>query len=132
MSMGYFPVIGGKESKFMTMDIFSAIADPTRRNIVEMLASNEHLSATEISENFHISNQAISQHLKILREANVVNMEKSSQKRIYRLNTMAMAEVDQWSKNIEQRWSRRLDALDNVLAAEMKKLKNQIEKDDSK
>jgi DNA-binding transcriptional ArsR family regulator len=116
----------------MTMDIFSAIADPTRRNIVEMLASNEQLSATEISENFHISNQAISQHLKILREANVVNMEKSSQKRIYRLNTMAMAEVDQWSKNIEQRWSRRLDALDNVLAAEMKKLKNQIEKDDSK
>jgi DNA-binding transcriptional ArsR family regulator len=117
----------------MPMDIFSAIADPTRRNIVEMLASNEQLSATEIYENFHVSNQAISQHLKILREANLVYVEKSAQKRIYRLNTKAMAELEEWSKNIEQRWSRRLDALDAVLKAEMKKnLKNQIKKDESK
>jgi DNA-binding transcriptional ArsR family regulator len=105
----------------MSMDIFSAIADPTRRNIVELLASNDQLSATEIYENFHISHQAISQHLKILREANLVSVEKSAQKRIYRLNTKAMAELEAWSKNIEQRWSRRLDALDAVLKAEMKK-----------
>jgi DNA-binding transcriptional ArsR family regulator len=103
------------------MDIFSAIADPTRRNIVEMLASNEQLSATEIYEHFEVSHQAISQHLKILREANVVSVEKSAQKRIYRLNTKAMAELEMWSKNIEQRWRRRLDSLDAVLKAEMKK-----------
>jgi DNA-binding transcriptional ArsR family regulator len=117
----------------MTIDIFSAIADPTRRSIVEMLASNGQLSATEICDNFHVSNQAISQHLKILREANVVDVEKSAQKRIYRLNTMAMAELNDWSKNIEQRWNRRLDKLDAVLEAEMKKsLLNQIIKDESK
>jgi DNA-binding transcriptional ArsR family regulator len=116
----------------MPMDIFSAIADPTRRNIVEMLASNDQLSAAEICENFQVSNQAISQHLKILREANLVSVEKSAQKRIYRLNTKAIAELEAWSKNIEQRWNRRLDALDAVLKAEMKKnLKNQLEKDES-
>jgi DNA-binding transcriptional ArsR family regulator len=111
----------------MTMDIFSAIADPTRRNIVEMLASNDQLSSTEIYENFQVSHQAISQHLKILREANLVHVEKSAQKRIYRLNTKAMAELEMWSKNIEQRWSRRLDSLDAVLKAEMKNLKSQDE-----
>jgi DNA-binding transcriptional ArsR family regulator len=116
----------------MPMDIFSAIADPTRRNIVEMLASNDPLSASEIYENFHVSNQAISKHLKILREANLVYVEKSAQKRIYRFNTKAMAELEIWSKNIEQRWSRRLDALDAVLKAEMKKTsKTNLEKDGS-
>jgi DNA-binding transcriptional ArsR family regulator len=117
----------------MPMDIFSAIADPTRRNIVEMLASNEQLSATEIYDHFEVSHQAISQHLKILREADVVSVEKNAQKRIYRLNTKAIAELELWSKNIEQRWSRRLDSLDVVLKAEMKKiLKSQLEKDESK
>jgi DNA-binding transcriptional ArsR family regulator len=116
----------------MPMDIFSAIADPTRRNIVEMLASHDQLSATEIYGNFHVSNQAISQHLKILREANVVHVEKSAQKRIYRLNTKAVVEVEEWSKSIEQRWSRRLNALDAVLKAEMKKnLKTQLVKDET-
>jgi DNA-binding transcriptional ArsR family regulator len=116
----------------MPMDIFSAIADPTRRNIVEMLASNDHLSSTEIYENFEVSHQAISQHLKILREADVVFVEKSAQKRIYRLNNKALAELEMWSKNIEQRWNRRLDTLDAVLKAEMKKIfKNQLEQDGS-
>jgi DNA-binding transcriptional ArsR family regulator len=63
------------------MDIFSALADSTRRNIVEVLASNEQLSATEICDHFQVSNQAISQHLKILREANLVDVEKSGQKK---------------------------------------------------
>jgi DNA-binding transcriptional ArsR family regulator len=116
----------------MPMDIFSALADPTRRDIVLMLSSNDHLSATEIYDNFHASHQAISQHLKVLREANLVYVEKNAQKRIYRLNTKAMVELEEWYKDISQRWSRRLDALDAVLKAEMKKnFKNQIEEDGS-
>jgi DNA-binding transcriptional ArsR family regulator len=117
----------------MSMDIFSALADPTRRNIVRMLASNDQLTATKIYDNFHVSHQAISQHLKILREANLVYVEKNAQKRIYRLNTKAMVELDVWYQDISQRWSRRLDALDAVLRSEMKKIsKNQLEKDESK
>jgi DNA-binding transcriptional ArsR family regulator len=117
----------------MPMDIFSALADPTRRDIVLMLASNDQLSSTEIYENFHVSHQAISQQLNILREANLVYVEKNAQKRIYRLNTNAMVELEEWYMDISQRWNRRLDALDAVLKAEMKKIsKNHIEKDESK
>jgi hypothetical protein len=62
----------------------------------------------------------------------LVYVEKNAQKRIYRLNTKAMVELEEWYTDISQRWSRRLDALDAVLKAEMKKnFKNQIEKDES-
>jgi DNA-binding transcriptional ArsR family regulator len=113
------------------MDIFSALADPTRRSILEMLAGNDGFPASEIHDKFQVSPQAISQHLKILREANLVHVEKKAQQRIYRINTDAMVELEEWSKSMRHRWSRRLDALDAVLKAEMKKtVKNQINKED--
>jgi DNA-binding transcriptional ArsR family regulator len=116
----------------MPIDIFSALADPTRRSIIEMLAENDELPASEIHNNFKVSPQAISQHLKILREANLIRVEKRAQQRIYRINTDTMVELEEWSKSMRHRWSRRLDALDAVLKAEMKKaVKNQIEKDES-
>ena len=65
------------------MDKFSALADPTRRHILEMLARRGQLSATEISDKFQVSPSAISQHLKVLREANLVQMEKRVQQRLY-------------------------------------------------
>ena len=68
------------------MDIFFALAEPTRRTIVEMLARNGPLSVTDISARFPISSPAISQHLKVLREAQVVLVEKRAQQRIYLLN----------------------------------------------
>jgi DNA-binding transcriptional ArsR family regulator len=114
------------------MDIFSALADPTRRSILEMLAGNDEFPASEIHDKFQVSPQAISQHLKILREANLVHVEKRAQQRIYRINTDAMVELEEWSKSKRHRWSRRLDALDEVLKAEMKKnVKNQIEEESS-
>jgi DNA-binding transcriptional ArsR family regulator len=115
----------------MPTDIFSALADPTRRSIIEMLADNDELPASEIHNNFKVSPQAISQHLKILREANLIHVEKRAQQRIYRINTDAMVELEEWSKNMRHRWSQRLDALDAVLKAELKKtLKTQIDKEE--
>ena len=58
------------------MDAFTALAEPTRRNIMEMLATNESLSATDIYKNFKASAPAISQHLKVLKTANLVRVEK--------------------------------------------------------
>jgi DNA-binding transcriptional ArsR family regulator len=58
------------------MDIFSALADSNRRKIIELLARSGELSATEINEQFQVSAPAISQHLKVRREANLVRMEK--------------------------------------------------------
>lgn len=68
------------------MDKLYALAEPTRRTILEMLAKEGQLSATEISDRFNVSPSAISQHLKVLREANLVLMEKRAQQRLYRIN----------------------------------------------
>jgi DNA-binding transcriptional ArsR family regulator len=116
----------------MPTDIFSAIADPTRRSILELLAGNDEFPASEIHDKFQVSPQAISQHLKILREANLVLVEKRAQQRIYRINPDAMVQFEEWSKSMRNRWSRRLDRMDAVLKAEMKKNVNtQIEKRES-
>lgn len=103
----------------MTPDIFSALSDPTRRSIVEILANHDHLPASEIYDNFQVSPQAISKHLKILRESNVVHVEKRAQQRLYRINTDSLLEMEQWIRTLSQRWTRRLDKLDEVLKSEM-------------
>jgi DNA-binding transcriptional ArsR family regulator len=106
----------------VSMDKFHALADPTRRQIIEMLANNGALSATDISEQFHVSPSAISQHLKILREADLLRMEKRAQQRIYRINPDSMRELEEWARRMEQLWTERFDALDRLIEAEKKKL----------
>lgn len=105
-----------------TMDKFSALADPTRRYILELLASSGQLSATEISDRFQVTPSAISQHLKVLRQAKLVYMEKRAQQRLYRINPEVMAEVADWARQLTQRWNERFEALDRVLEAEKKKI----------
>lgn len=103
------------------MDKFSALADPTRRKIIEMLAKEGQLPATEISERFSITPQAISQHLKVLRKAKLVQVEKRAQQRIYRINPDAMLELEDWARQLRQLWNQRFDAFDRVLAEEKRK-----------
>jgi DNA-binding transcriptional ArsR family regulator len=100
------------------MDMFVALADPTRRNILELLASRGELSATAIYEQFPVSPQAISQHLKVLREANLVEMEKRAQKHLYRINPQALSQFEAWVNNMQRMWSERFDALDAVIEKE--------------
>lgn len=100
------------------MDMFVALADPTRRNILELLASSGELTATAIYERFPVSPQAVSQHLKVLREARLVDMEKRAQRHLYRLNPHTLSEFETWVQNMQQRWSERFDALDVVLKNE--------------
>jgi DNA-binding transcriptional ArsR family regulator len=104
------------------MDMFVALADPTRRNILEILARSGELSATAIYEQFPVSPQAISQHLKVLREARLVVMEKRAQKHIYRLNPQTLSQFEEWVQQTKQRWEERFAALDTVLEIEKKKL----------
>jgi DNA-binding transcriptional ArsR family regulator len=104
------------------MDMFEALADPTRRHIVELLAANGELAATAIYEQFSVSPQAISQHLKVLREANVVKMEKRAQKHVYRLNPQTLSALETWVQRTRQRWEERFMALDQVLEREKKQL----------
>ncbi|NJN93651.1 MAG: winged helix-turn-helix transcriptional regulator [Anaerolineales bacterium] len=104
------------------MDKFSALADPTRRLILEMLARSGPLSATEICDNFQVTPSAISQHLKVLREANLILMEKRAQQRLYQINLETMGELEQWVKRLTQHWDERFEALDQLLEAEKKKM----------
>src|SRR2546422_8082070 len=103
--------------------LFYALAEPTRRDIIELLASNGQLSATDISDNFAVSAPAISQHLKVLREANFVRVEKRAQQRIYRINPEAMSEVEGWVQEMTKQWNARFNVLDKILEAEKRKLK---------
>src|SRR4029077_15707323 len=103
------------------MDIFTALAEPNRRTIIELLARNGPLSATAIYEQFPVSPQAVSQHLKVLREAHLVEMEKRAQKHVYRLNPQTLSQFEAWVQQMQQRWSERFDALDTVLESEKKK-----------
>ncbi|WP_090581886.1 helix-turn-helix transcriptional regulator [Paenibacillus sp. OV219] len=106
------------------MDIFTAISDSNRRHIVELLAEKGSLTATDICSYFTVSPQAISQHLKVLREANVVTVEKKAQQRIYRLNEQAIFEVEAWAKRYRQLWSERFEKLDGLLQARMEQQQN--------
>src|SRR6266436_7081177 len=102
----------------IAMDMFVALSDPTRRAILEILASSGELAATAIYEHFPVSPQAVSQHLKALREAHLVEMEKRAQKRLYRLNPQTLSQFEAWVQQTRQRWSESFDALDQVLERE--------------
>jgi DNA-binding transcriptional ArsR family regulator len=93
---------------------FAALADPTRCRIVEMLASGE-LPVGEIASRFEVSQPAISQHLKVLREARLVRVRVDAQKRMYQLDQAGLAEIDRWLSRVRRFWSGRLDALDREL-----------------
>ena len=106
------------------MDMFVALSDPTRRAILELLASSGELTATDIYGNFPVSPQAVSQHLKVLREAKLVVMEKHAQKHLYRLNPETLSQFETWVQQTRQRWEERFEALDTVLEAEKRKLEH--------
>lgn len=106
---------------YISMDTFSALADPTRRTILEILATKGLVSASDIYRNFHTTPPAISQHLKVLRNAQLVRVEKHGQKRLYKINSIKMVEIEQWIKYIAKHWEKRFDALDNILANEKKR-----------
>ena len=96
------------------MQSLIALADPTRRRIVEMLAGQE-LAAGAISEEFEISAPAVSQHLKVLKEANIVTVRVDGQRRIYALDPAGFAELDQWLSTVRRFWNEKLDELERQM-----------------
>lgn len=99
------------------MQSIAAIADPTRRRIVELLAQRER-TAGELVDEFEMSAPAISQHLKVLREAGLVTVRADGQSRIQALNPDGFDDLEGWLENMRSVWSRRLDALERELRAE--------------
>ncbi|HEY3888052.1 MAG TPA: metalloregulator ArsR/SmtB family transcription factor [Caulobacteraceae bacterium] len=99
------------------MDSLAALADPTRRRIVETLAEGA-LSSGDIASRFSISAPAISQHLKTLRLARLVRVRAEAQRRIYELDPEGVDEMSAWIAQIRRFWSSRLDALEAQLRTE--------------
>ena len=96
------------------MDVFTALAEPHRRSIVEMLAQQGQLSASAIARAFRVSPPAVSQHLKVLREAGLVCMQKRAQQRLYELNPEAMHELEHWAQRMAAQYERQFDRLERL------------------
>ena len=96
------------------MDAFLALADPTRRRLIESLADGESAFG-KLAGQFEMSRPAVSQHLKVLREAGLVAVRKDAQRRIYRLNAEGLGELEQWLDKVKRFWGPRLDDLERAL-----------------
>ncbi|MBK7009900.1 MAG: winged helix-turn-helix transcriptional regulator [Saprospiraceae bacterium] len=95
-------------------DVFQAIADPTRRAIIMLLAVSA-MTPNGLAEHFNSSRQAVSKHLQILTECDVVTPESRGREIVYHLNNQKMQEIEKWLEQFKQLMSKRFDQLDNVL-----------------
>ncbi len=96
------------------MDTLAALADPTRRRILELLVDGE-VTAGELSDEFDVSRPAVSRHLRVLREAGLVHSRVDGQRRVYTLDARPLAELDAWLAPYRRFWAQRLDALDTEI-----------------
>ena len=103
----------------MRRDVFQAIADPTRRDIISLIASRA-MTPNALSEYFHTSRQAVSKHIKVLAECELVKQQQSGREIYYHFNSKKLKEVDKWLAPFRETWEGRFNQLDNVL----KHLKN--------
>ena len=106
----------------MKRDVFQAIADPTRRAIIALIAL-QAMTPNAIAENFHTTRQAISKHLRILTECELVVQEQKGREIYYSLEIEKMKEIDEWLEQYRKIWEARFEQLGEVLEV-MKKEKN--------
>lgn len=103
-------------------DVFQAIADPTRRAIIVLIAM-QAMTPNALAEHFHTSRQAVSKHLKILTECALVKQEVSGREIYYTLEIDKMKEIDAWLEQFREIWEIRFKQLDEVLSTIKKERK---------
>ncbi|MEX0903923.1 MAG: metalloregulator ArsR/SmtB family transcription factor [Pseudohongiellaceae bacterium] len=109
------------------MHAFDVLGDPVRRRILELLAQSEHRSGdivTVIHHEFGISQAAVSQHLKVLRESGFASVRVYGQRRIYAVETEPMQEIDAWLDRFRRFWEPKLSALETEIVRGKKKRRN--------
>lgn len=106
----------------MRRDVFQAIADPTRRAIIALIAV-QAMTPNALAENFNSTRQAVSKHLKILSECELVKPTQRGREIYYILEIEKMKEIDQWIQQFRTIWETKFNQLDEVLSV-MKKRKN--------
>ena len=97
----------------MRRDIFQAIADPTRRGIIALIAL-QAMTPNAIAENFNTTRQAISKHLRILSECDLVKQEQQGREIYYSLEIEKMKEIDLWLEQYRKIWETRFNQLDKL------------------
>jgi DNA-binding transcriptional ArsR family regulator len=103
-------------------DIFQAIADPTRRAIIALIAI-QAMTPNALAEHFQTSRQAVSKHIKILSECDLVKQEQSGREIYYRLEIEKMKEIDKWLDQYRNIWETSFNQLDNLLSTIKKQKK---------
>ena len=96
------------------MQVLAALADPIRREIVEVLLEHPQDAGT-IAKRFPVSRPAVSRHLRVLRESGIVRSETVAQRRVYHVETAPLAELDDWLTHYRRFWTDRLDKLESHL-----------------
>lgn len=99
----------------MRRDIFQAIADPTRRAIITLIAL-QAMTPNAIADNFKTTRQSVSKHLRILVECDLVKQEQRGRKIYYSLEIKKMKEIDKWLDQFRKIWENRFNQLDKVLS----------------
>jgi len=99
----------------MRRDVFQAIADPTRRAIIVLIAT-QAMTPNAIAENFHSTRQAVSKHLRVLTECELVTQKQQGREIYYELQLNKMKEIDKWLSQFRKIWESRFSQLDKVLA----------------
>jgi DNA-binding transcriptional ArsR family regulator len=110
----------------MKRDIFQAIADPTRRAIIALIAM-QAMTPNAIAEHFDTSRQAVSKHLRILTECELITQEQKGREIYYLLEIEKMKEIDKWLEQYRKIWESRFEQLDTLLA-ELKQQEKQERK----
>ena len=103
-------------------DVFQAIADPTRRAILNLISENPR-NLNAIAENFDVTRQAISLHIKILNECGLIEINAVGRERYCKAHLENLSEVSMWVEQYRKHWEAKLDSLENYLA-KLKKQKN--------
>lgn len=103
-------------------DIFQAIADPTRRAIIALIAL-QAMTPNALAEEFHTSRQAVSKHIQILTECDLLKQEQKGREIYYSLEIEKMKEIDKWLEQFRKIWETRFNQLDNLLATIKKQKK---------
>jgi DNA-binding transcriptional ArsR family regulator len=106
----------------MRRDVFQAIADPTRRAIIALIAL-QAMTPNALAEHFDMTRQAVSKHIRILTECDLVSQEQTGREIYYALETHKMKEVDKWLEQFRHIWESRFNQLDNVLTTLKKQKK---------
>src|SRR6266536_3982598 len=97
-----------------TTDAFNAVAEPRRREILDVLAAGER-SVNDLAGLLGLAQPQVSKHLRVLREVGAVDVRDEGRQRLYRLNGHALKPIHDWVKNYERSWSERFERLDVVL-----------------